>query len=92
MGLTGWLPTAQKAGALLGWHMIKNASHGKGGVVSGRGGHLSQGCSRCSPRSATREFSLGTNVIAIADSDEPDDGRKTLLATYDSSIDIREPT
>ena len=36
---TDWLdlPTAQKAGALPWWHMIKNAPHGKGGVVEWSG-------------------------------------------------------
>ena len=71
---TDWLdlPTAQKAGALPGWHMIKNAPHGKGGVVEWSGWTFAspEGWADAAPGQRREKFSLGTNVIAIADSDE----------------------
>jgi len=92
---TDWLdlPTAQKAGALLGWHMIKNASHGKGGVVEWSGWTFAspKGWADAAPGQRREKFSLGTNVIAIADSDEFDDapgGRPFDATLRTPSIDI----
>ena len=74
---TDWLdlPTAQEADALLGWHMIKNASHGKGGVTEWSGWTFAspEAWAAAAPGQQREKFALGTNVIAIADSDEFDD-------------------
>ena len=74
---TDWLdlPTAQKADALLGWDMIRNASHGKGGVPEWSGWTFAspEAWAAAAPGQQREKFALGSNVIAIADSDEFDD-------------------
>ena len=92
---TDWLDlsTAQKSGALPGWRMAKNAPHGKGGVPEWSGWTFAspEGWAAAAPGQRREKFELGTNVIAIADSDEFDDvaGGRPFDATLQTPpIDI----
>ena len=71
---TDWLdlPTAQEGGMLAGWTMTRNTDHGKGGVVEWSGWTFASppAWAAAAPDQDRDQFALGTNVIAVADSDE----------------------
>jgi len=96
---TDWLdlPTAQAGGTLAGWTMTKNTDHGKGGVVEWSGWSFASpsAWAAAAPGQDRDKFALGTNVIAVADSDEFDDvaGGSPFDATLSTPpIDISRAT
>ncbi|MDP7106556.1 MAG: hypothetical protein QGH41_05730, partial [Roseibacillus sp.] len=96
---TDWidLPTAQTGKSLTGWAMTKNTGHGEGGVIEWSGWTFATPAAwaAAAPGQDRDQFALGTNVIAVADSDEFDDaaGGRPFDATLSTpQIDISGAT